>query len=435
MAAARASAEPNVRELVECPICHDVMQNPKSLPCLHTFCLQCLKDYWKDKRAGESVDCPLCRKSLDIPPSGLDSLPNNFMLLKLIEIDSASSDSSVGIPCEEHPGKWLELYCLGCETAICRKCKRAMHRQHECQEVLVVAEEFAKSLEDATSSVQLRIEEFQAFVEKHEADDSQFLVAAKTVDIAAKQQGEKIKNVVDGQVGKLLNEVREMKSEEQKEAKSRKAAMELAISEMQLFVASSLELRTKGLPYDVVCKANYLRTRASQLLETYVISDDPVTHAVFVPMNIDELTRDGQNLVGRLRRVTSAGKLHFILKCQQIFIITTRECGLVMRLVASVCVSVCIALSFESLDLESSFLVCRYIFKMVRSSSFIKVIRSRQGQRSKTCLCILFEGGPPSIETQSCCVCVGDADTCCYCGCPSCSYCNVNKRDRLEALT
>jgi len=313
MAAARASAElrqPNVSELVDCPICYEVLQNAKSLPCLHTFCLQCLKDYWKDKRAGESVDCPLCRKPLDIPPSGLDSLPNNFMVQKLIEIGDASSGSSGGIPCEDHPDKRLELYCLGCKRTICRKCQWATHRQHEYQEVAVVAEELAKSLEKATSPVQQRIEELQAALEQQQADDYQFLVAAKAVDVAAKQQGEKVKNTVDSQVGKLLREIREMKSEEQKEAKSRKAAMELAISEMQLFVASSLELRTKGSPYDVVCKANYLQTRASQLLETYVISADTVATAVsFVPMNIDELSLGGQNLVGRVCRLSGPRKL------------------------------------------------------------------------------------------------------------------------------
>ena len=322
MAATRPSAElqqSNVREFLDCPICFEIIKNAKSLPCLHTFCLQCLKDYWKDTRARQRVECPVCRHAFIIPQSGLDSLPNNFMVQKLTEIFSVSSSSSDAIFCEEHPDKWLELYCLRCEITICRKCQRTTHRQHECQEVVVVAEEFTKSLEDATSSVQLRIEEFQAAVEQQEADDCQFVVAAKTVDIAARQQGEKIKNVVDSQVGQLLQELRETKSEEQKEAKSRKAAMELAISEMQLFVASSQELRTTGSPCEVVSKANYLRTRASQLLDTYVVSADRVIPAVFVPMNIDELglTRE-QNLVGRLRRLRSAGKLHIILNCQQI---------------------------------------------------------------------------------------------------------------------
>ena len=58
---------------------------------------------------------------------------------------------------------------------------------------------------------------------------------------------------------------------------------------------------------------------------------------------------------------------------------TTCECGGVMHLVESVCLSVCPvrALTFESLDLGTLFFVCRYIFRISRSSSHIKVIRSR----------------------------------------------------------
>jgi len=64
--------------------------------------------------------------------------------------------------------------------------------------------------------------------------------------------------------------------------------------------------------------------------------------------------------------------------------ITTHKCGVVAFSVASVCVclSVCNALTFESLDLESSFLVCRYIFRSSRSSLHIKVTGS--GSRSQT---------------------------------------------------
>ena len=49
----------------------------------------------------------------------------------------------------------------------------------------------------------------------------------------------------------------------------------------------------------------------------------------------------------------------------------------------SMCVSVCVcvcpvrALTFESLDLETSFSVWRYIFRMSRPSSYVKVIESR----------------------------------------------------------
>jgi len=58
-------------------------------------------------------------------------------------------------------------------------------------------------------------------------------------------------------------------------------------------------------------------------------------------------------------------------------IITTRECGMIMRLVASVCLSVCLSIcdapAVESPDLESSFLLYTYSFSVLRSRSRFKV--------------------------------------------------------------
>ena len=62
-------------------------------------------------------------------------------------------------------------------------------------------------------------------------------------------------------------------------------------------------------------------------------------------------------------------------------LIITCEYGLVMRSIT--CVSVCLCLvsgwtlTFESLDLETSFLVCIYVFGTPRSRSSIKVTGSR----------------------------------------------------------
>ena len=298
-----------ISDLSTCPICLEDIRNAKALPCLHTFCLQCLKDYWNDKAAGQRVVCPVCRNPLHIPANGLESLPNNYFVQSLMEVGSHSCDGS---PCEEHPGKQLELYCVKCKVAICRKCQASKHKKHDCQELGTVAEELTKSLEVATNPVRQRIDEFQAAIEQQDSNDWQFGVAAKAVDNSAKQHGEKIKNIVDVHAGELLNELREMKAGEQKEANSHRAALELAISEMRSFVDSSLELRRKGSPCDIVRKASGLRDRASQLLDTYVMAGDRGSPVVtFVPMNIDELTRDRQNLVGRVRQLSGPGKSSF----------------------------------------------------------------------------------------------------------------------------
>ena len=62
--------------------------------------------------------------------------------------------------------------------------------------------------------------------------------------------------------------------------------------------------------------------------------------------------------------------------------VTTRECGLLTRSVACVCVSACNDPTLENLDIKSSLLVCWYIFRIFRSSSYVKV-RSRSRSKKR----------------------------------------------------
>ena len=70
------------------------------------------------------------------------------------------------------------------------------------------------------------------------------------------------------------------------------------------------------------------------------------------------------------------------------------------------CVHLSVApLISENLDLQSSFLVCRYwyVFRMVRSNSYIRSSGQGQGLRSKKVrLYNPFASGLLSIEKQSC---------------------------------
>ncbi|XP_069132444.1 tripartite motif-containing protein 2-like [Argopecten irradians] len=49
--------------LIECPICLEQLRHPKSLPCLHTFCEECLNIYIAQEadKLATSFPCPLCR--------------------------------------------------------------------------------------------------------------------------------------------------------------------------------------------------------------------------------------------------------------------------------------------------------------------------------------------------------------------------------------
>jgi len=63
----------------------------------------------------------------------------------------------------------------------------------------------------------------------------------------------------------------------------------------------------------------------------------------------------------------------------------------------SVCLSVCIALTCESLDLGKSILMRSCIFRISRSCSYIMAMQSISvSQEQKSYLCIMLVGGLPS---------------------------------------
>ncbi|XP_066269033.1 tripartite motif-containing protein 3-like [Branchiostoma lanceolatum] len=63
----------NKKEDLTCSICLDLFTAPKTLPCGHTFCQDCLLEH-----AAVQVPsvCPLCRFAIKTPPGGIPNLPN-----------------------------------------------------------------------------------------------------------------------------------------------------------------------------------------------------------------------------------------------------------------------------------------------------------------------------------------------------------------------
>jgi len=80
-----ATAASVTTDLTTCPLCLEQFDNPKSLPCLHAFCLKCLQDCFKDNVPEDEVQCPMCRKEFHIPVDGLESLQHHFIVQQLID--------------------------------------------------------------------------------------------------------------------------------------------------------------------------------------------------------------------------------------------------------------------------------------------------------------------------------------------------------------
>lgn len=69
-------------DLFECGICTDELNIPKSLPCLHNFCQDCLLKYFKinDISDDQVFSCPVCRADTVVPGGGARTFPTNFLI-------------------------------------------------------------------------------------------------------------------------------------------------------------------------------------------------------------------------------------------------------------------------------------------------------------------------------------------------------------------
>ncbi|XP_033104463.1 uncharacterized protein LOC117107049 [Anneissia japonica] len=137
----------NVEEKVlECTICFKRLQNPKSLNCLHSFCLACLEDWVKEKG---KLTCPTCSKLYPIPDGGLEKLPPNTFINNLLEIIEQFSESEK-IKCVCKNGQ-AKHYCQNCRQYLCCACRG----HHEILPVL--ANHKLCSVEDMRSMTPLQI--------------------------------------------------------------------------------------------------------------------------------------------------------------------------------------------------------------------------------------------------------------------------------------
>ena len=85
MALTSTLLERTISEETKCSICFDQFQEPKMLPCQHTFCLKCLENVAK-LNDRNTVDCPLCRKIYKVPArGGVNRFKSNLLMKTLLE--------------------------------------------------------------------------------------------------------------------------------------------------------------------------------------------------------------------------------------------------------------------------------------------------------------------------------------------------------------
>nr|XP_006812362.1 PREDICTED: tripartite motif-containing protein 2-like [Saccoglossus kowalevskii] len=121
-----AKAESKILEEIDenflvCTVCSERYRNAKILPCLHSFCEQCIHKLVQ-KSCGKNIPCPVCRRVHDLP-EGASSVQSNVFLNELVVLlgkrDKKTNEVQKCEGCQRDP---MTTHCIDCAVGLCDIC-------------------------------------------------------------------------------------------------------------------------------------------------------------------------------------------------------------------------------------------------------------------------------------------------------------------------
>ncbi|XP_035294194.1 tripartite motif-containing protein 30A isoform X3 [Cricetulus griseus] len=184
-----------IKEEVTCPICLDLMVEPVSTDCGHSFCRACITlNYESIKGKEEEGICPVCGVTYLFghlrPNRHVANIVESLLGFK----SNPEEEQKVNV-CVQH-GEKLQLFCEKDMVAICWLCERSKdHRGHQTALIEEVAHKYKTQIQSDVENVQMEFKRLRGFLDSKEKNEVQKLMQEKedVMNSLAESQNEVMK--------------------------------------------------------------------------------------------------------------------------------------------------------------------------------------------------------------------------------------------------